>query len=427
MSSTVSAGARAHTVLAVLFCISLVSYLDRQVIALLAPDIQRDLRLEDWQIGFVSGTSFALLYVFMSIPLAYFADRRNRVRLLAMCLTAWSGMTGLCGAAQGFVQLSLARAGVAIGEAGGYPASLSMIADLYPARRRATVTAIFFASVPAGTLLSLYLGGMIASTFGWRATFAAAAVPGFVLALVLILLVKEPVRGAMDPGSVVRAPAAGSIDQAFAMMGRALAGLLRDPFYRWVAIAAAIGAVELFAIVTWSPSYAIRAFDLDQAEVGRGLGLATGLISAAVMIVTGALADRLAAARPAAPVILAAGVQVLAVGFLLVALHAGDFGAFCILSALAYGASSSVGPLTIAATQARIAPGNRATGASTLVMISTLAGYGLGPALIGAMSDMAAGDPATRLQKGLSLGLIFTGASAAALAYAARMSKTRGV
>ncbi|WP_043975896.1 MFS transporter [Novosphingobium sp. P6W] len=412
--------AKAHATLAILFCISLVSYLDRQLIALLAPDIQRDLRLEDWQIGFVSGTSFALLYVFMSVPLAYLADRRNRVRLLAACLTAWSVMTGLCGAAQGFGQLSLARVGVAVGEAGGYPASLSMIGDLYPAERRATVTAIYFAAVPAGTLFSLYLGGMLVEAVGWRLTFTAAAAPGLVLALVLLALVREPLRGAMEPGGAAPAPMARSAAHAFAMIGQTLRTLLRDPVYRWIAVASALGSVELFAIVVWSPSYAIRAFALDKAEVGRGLGLATAFISAAVMIAGGALADRLTARTPAAPLVLAAVAQVLCIALLIAALNATNFTQFCILSALAYGASTSVGPMTIAVTQSRITPSIRATGASALVMISTLAGYGLGPALIGAMSDLAQGDPATRLRTALTGGLAFTAVAAVVLAHAAR-------
>lgn len=412
-----------HLGLALLTLVSLVSYVDRQIIALVAPDIQRDLALADWQIGFVTGTSFAVLYVAMGIPLSYVADRRRRVPLLALCLGAWSVMTALCGAAHSFVQLSLARIGVAIGEAGGYPASLSLISDLYPRHQRAIVTSIFFAAVPAGTLLSLAVGGMVADAIGWRLTFVAAAVPGLILAIVLPLLMREPRRGATEPGGHVPAPAAGSLAQAARLLGSTLARLMSDPVYRLVAIGGAIGSIELFAIVVWSPSFAIRRFGLDKTTVGQGLGLATGLIAAATMILCGALADRLAKRLAAAPLYIAAAGHLCCVVLLFLALRTPDFTTFCVLAALAYGAAASAGPMTIAATQARVDPAVRATAAALVVMLSTLAGYGLGPPLIGAISDAATGDRASRLATGLLAGLGATIVAALLIAMAARYMK----
>lgn len=412
-----------HPAMAVLYLICLVSYVDRQVIALLAPDIQRDLGLSDAQMGIVSGTSFALLYVFMGIPLSYLADRRNRVRLLGACLLAWSAMTAACGAATGFVQLSLARVGVAVGEAGGYPASLSLIGDLYPPQRRATVTAIFFSAVPAGTLFSLYLGGMIADAIGWRLTFVAAAAPGLLLAAILLIFVREPRRGALEPGGAVPAPTAESLGQALGILAGTLGRLFRDPLFRWVAIASAIGSIELFAIVVWSPSYAIRAFGLDKTAVGQGLGLSTGLISAAVMILAGSVADRMARRVAAAPVYMAAVGHGLCVLLLAVALQSPNFTIFCLFAALAYGASAAAGPMTIAATQLRVSPAERATAAALLVMIATLSGYGAGPPLIGLLSDLMAGDPAERLRQALLAGLATTALAALLLLHAARQAK----
>jgi MFS family permease len=412
-----------HWSLMILTLISLVSYVDRQIIALLAPDIQRDLGLADWQLGVVSGTSFALLYVFMGIPLSYVADRHNRVRLLAGCLAGWSVMTAACGVAGGFVQFSFARAGVAVGEAGGYPASLSLIGDLYPRERRATVTAIFFAAVPAGTLLSLGLGGIVAEAIGWRFTFVAAALPGIVLAAVLLAAMREPVRGGTEPGGASPAPVAKSVRQAFSLLSGTFTRLFADPAYRWIAIGSAVGSIELFSIVVWTPSYAIRRFALDKVIVGQGLGLAIGLVSVAVMILAGTLADRLARRTPAAPVYMAATGHMLCVILLAAALSTDSFGAFCILTALGYGASAAAGPMTIAATQSRVAPSVRATAAALLVMLSTLAGYGAGPPLIGVISDLASGDAAARLGTGLKVGLITTALASALLLVAARHFK----
>lgn len=387
-----------HYTLAILYLICLVSYIDRQLIALLAPDIQRELGLDDWQLGFVSGTSFALFYVLMAIPLSYAADRHSRVHLLGWCLLGWSAMTAACGAVASFIQLSFARVGVAVGEAGGYPASLSLIGDLYPAHQRATVTSIYFSAVPAGTLFSLYVGGIVAEAIGWRMAFVAAAVPGVLLALILMTTVREPARGASEAGLTTPAPAARSVGHAFALLRESLAKLFRDPFYRTTAIAALFAGVGLFAVIVWAPTYAIRAFGLGTAEVGRGIGLSTGFISVVVMIVAGGLADRLSRRSEKAPVLIAALAHSFGAVLMALALKSGDFTVFCILAALAFGSSSTSGPLTIAATQSRVLPGERATAGALLIMMSTLAGYGIGPPLIGAISDLAPGDPAERLR-----------------------------
>ena len=423
MAATLDSGPstwRAHYTLAILYLVSLVSYIDRQVIALLAPAIQRDLALADWQLGFVTGTSFAILYVAMSIPLSYLADRRNRTRLLAGCLVAWSAMTALCGAAASFVQLALARVGVAVGEAGAYPASISMIGDLYPAEKRATVTAIFFSAVPAGTLVSLYGGGIVAEAVGWRLTFLIAALPGVALAVILLATVREPRRGAQEKGAYVAASSSLTIWGAVRAQYETLAALVKDPAYRWIAIAAAVGNIELFAIVVWSPTYAIRAFDLDMSEVGKGLGLATGLISALVMIGAGVVADRIQRRAPSAPVFIAAAGHGLCIVFLTAALNSDDFFWFCVFAAGAYGGSAAAGPMTIAATQSRVLPAVRAIAAALLVMIATLAGYGLGPPLIGLTSDLVEGDPAERLRTALLAGLAMTAVAALILCHAGR-------
>jgi MFS family permease len=396
--------------LAVLYLICLFSYVDRQLIALLAPDIQRALHLKDWQLGFVSGTAFAVLYVLIGVPLAQLSDRVNRVRMLALSLAAWSLMTAFCGAALSFVQLALARVGVAIGEAGGYPSSLSIISDLYPARRRAAANAIFLSGTTAGALVSLVGGGLLNQAVGWRWTFVLAAAPGLLLTALLTLTVREPVRGAMEPPSAAAPHEPASFTGSFKL-------LFAQPLYRALALAAAIYNLELFSLAAWAPSYAVRAFGLGTAQVGLGLGLALGVGASLVMIGGGRLADLLSRRSSVAPVFIAALGQLLMIPFFLAAMQARSFILFCALHATAYGLSALGGPMNVAAAHSVTPPQVRGAAAAVLVMIATLAGYGLGPPMIGAVSDfLGSGSPAQRLRIALMAGLVFNAIAAVILA-----------
>jgi MFS family permease len=413
---------RAHLLMALLYLGCLISYVDRQLIALLLVDIKRDLALEDWQLGFVSGTSFAVFYILAGIPLSRLADRTNRVRMLGICLFAWSLMTALCGASANVLQLALARVGVAVGEGGAYPTSLSLIGDIYPRRSRAMMTAIFFSATTAGALVALVAGGFLNDLFGWRLTLVAAAVPGILLAIVLCFLVTEPPRGTLDPPGMAAAEVPPSLWGALKL-------LFGDRFYRFAALSMTVFSVELFAITVWSPSYALRAFGgLSTSEVGLGLGLALGLGSGLVMIAGGRLGDLLSRRGPAAPVYVAIAGQVLSIPLLWLSLTAGNFTAFCLLFALAYGVMAGGGPMVIAATQTTVPVRLRGIAATLIVMLSTLAGLGLGPMLVGAISDlMPALAEGERLRRALLGGLVFTVAGILLLLITARQRRAEPV
>jgi len=110
-----------HYVLGALLLVYVFNFIDRQILAILAEPIKRDLGLSDTQIGALSGVAFGILYATLGIPIARLADRYSRVNIIAICLLLWSAMTALCGLAQNYWQLLLARVGVGIGEAGGSP------------------------------------------------------------------------------------------------------------------------------------------------------------------------------------------------------------------------------------------------------------------------------------------------------------------
>ena len=402
---------KAGYILAILYLSCVFSYVDRQLIALLAPSIQADLHLSDTQLGFVSGTAFAVLYVLIGVPLAHLSDKANRVKMLAVALAIWSVMTALCGATTSFFQMALARVGVAVGEAGGYPSAISIISDIFPPERRASATAIFLSGTTAGALVSLVVGGVLNEAIGWRWTFVIAAAPGVILTLILLLTVREPSRGAMDPGPRVVVEKTG--------FGETVKGLFSKPLYRALALSAAIYNLELFSLAAWAPTYATRTFGLHSAQVGLGLGLALGIVSSFVMIAGGGIADRLSKRSIASPVFIAALGQILMIPCFLTALSVQSFPLFCLFHAAAFGFSALSGPMNVAAAHSVSPPHMRGAAAAFLVMISTLAGYGGGPPLIGFISDtLGSGSPAERLRTALMFGVIFNAIAAVILLYA---------
>ena len=146
-----------------LLLVYILNFLDRQIVNILAEPIKGGLGLSDTQLGLLAGPAFAVFYAVLGIPIARYADnaKTNRVWLISICLAIWSAMTAICGVAQNFVQLALARIGVGVGEAGCTPAAHSLIADSVPAEKRSSAIAFFGLGIPIGGLLGLIIGGEV--------------------------------------------------------------------------------------------------------------------------------------------------------------------------------------------------------------------------------------------------------------------------
>ena len=180
------------------------NFIDRQIMGILAPFIQEDLGLTNTELGLLIGLAFAVSYTLVAIPIAWLADRYNRVNILSIALATWSGFTALTGLANNFIQIGLARMGVGIGEAGGSPPSHSIISDLFPKEERASALGVYSMGIPLGIMAAYFVTASLMGSSGdvdWRRIFIVLGLTGIGLALIVKLLLKEPVRGAMEFGA----------------------------------------------------------------------------------------------------------------------------------------------------------------------------------------------------------------------------------
>jgi len=370
-------------VLSMLVVVYVFNFLDRQIVTILAEPIKNDLGLNDTQIGLMTGLAFALFYTVLGIPLARLADRANRVSIISVALVIWSGMTALCGAAQNFGQMLAARIGVGVGEAGCSPPAHSLIADYYPPEKRASALSIYALGIPIGSILGLLAGGWIAEFYGWRAAFFLVGLPGIALALLFRLTVREPLRGMSEGGRTTTAeqPA----------LGETLRTLLGNRTLVNLALGGALTSFVGYGLGQWLPAYFIRIHGMGIAETATYFGLVVGVASAIGTLLGGAIADRLAARDrriyawlPAAGVLLAFPFYVAAM------LSDNPYVAIAILVVPSLLNSLWLGPAF--GTVQNLAPMRmRALASAILLFILNIIGLGLGPFLVGVLSDLLSG------------------------------------
>lgn len=382
MSSYASAAGdvlRRRYTLFLLFAVSMFNYVDRTIVAILQIPIKTDLGLSDAQLGALTGLSFALFYSTLSLPIARWADRAIRKRIIAAALAVWSGMTALTGLATNYVSLVALRIGVAIGEAGSIPASQSIIADLYPPRSRATVLAIWGLSLPAGMAFGYLCAGALAEAIGWRASFAVIGGAGLVLAPIVLWSMREPLRGRFDPPAATNTPQPATRD--------ALQTLWRLRTYRLLLLAGALHAYSQYAVMSWSAPFYTRVFNLTLSQVSAWLALMSGVGSALGMYLGGRLSDYWGARDPrgrlrAVALLLAACVPCTLAQFLAPSLTLSLV--FGVISATLI--TTYYGPI-VAVPQLLVPANMRAFTGAVLLLVFNLFGLGLGPFVTGVISD----------------------------------------
>ena len=374
---TREASSTARYALFLLMIVYTFSFLDRQIVSILAEDIKRDLELTDTQIGVLTGFAFALFYATLGLPIARLADKYNRVKIISICLALWSAMTVMCGLAANFVQLALARMGVGVGEAGALPSSHSLIADYFPPEKRSSAMAVFQLGVPFGVLLGFLAGGWVNEWFGWRWALILIGAPGVALAIVVYLTVKEPPR--------TQAPS-----QEQDSILKQIKMLWSHPSYRQLCYAATLGSMGAYAILSWTPAYMIRTFDLTTSYVGTALALLVGVGGGIGTYLGGVAGDKAAEKSQSGPLKVAAAVCFGALPFFILGFLANSPLLMLLFVAPAFFLYMSwMGP-NWAMVQAVSPPETRAMASAFILFILNLIGLGFGPLAVGFLSDFFA-------------------------------------
>jgi predicted MFS family arabinose efflux permease len=261
-------GFRRHYTLFLLFLVSAVSLIDRQIMGIVIEPIKAEFHVSDTQIGLLTGLGFSLVYCLFAIPMGRFADRTNRRNLIGWCCAFWSAMTLLCGWVTSYWGLALARLGVAVGESGSGAASMSMIADLYPPHQRAKAISVYMLGAPIGALVGLSAGAWIAYYYGWREAFAWMALPGLITAVLLGLSASEPKRGSWETA----ASNAADHESLWQVLRSARAC---RPYVR-IAIAGALLGFTGYGFSIWSTAFLVRSHGLTLKDAGTIMGLVAG-------------------------------------------------------------------------------------------------------------------------------------------------------
>jgi len=366
-------------VVALLLLVTVCNYLDRIVLGVLQEPIKHELRLADWQLGLLSGPAFAILYSVAGLPVARLAERFNRSTLLSIATAAWSLMTALCAAAQGFGQLLLFRMGVGMAEGGCVPVSHSLLSNYFPAKQRGVVMSFVSGAPSIATSLAPVIGGLAAETWGWRAAFLIVALPGIFLALLVRATLKDP---------RVKAPVEAKTAKP-ATFWADVSWLAKTPAFVCVFIGGALIGIGNGGVVAFSVSFLIRNHHLPLSQAGGVVGLTgmTGLIGA---FLGGYLSDKFADSRGRSYVLLPAIGSVLAFTLYLAAFTVDTWAlALPLLLSAAVAYNLKNGPL-YAAVQNIVPSHMRATGAAVFMVAATVIGSMVGPLLTGVLSDLFA-------------------------------------
>jgi len=359
--------------LVILALAGLLNSADRGIFALAMPAIKAEFTLTDTQLGLISGVAFGVFYAVAALPIGWLGGFTPRRSLIAACLALWSAFTALTAAAHGFVSLFTARMMVGVGEAGGVPLSLALIAARFPPARRADATAVMQTGVFGGAILGAWGTGWLITHLGWRGAFLVLGLPGLFLAVLLRLTIAEP----REPGRERQ----GRLADAWALRHR--------PALLHITGAFIASGFNGYGTQAWAASFYHRSFGMTATDTGFFTGIVLGLGGLAGNLAGGFINDRLAAGRPDFGLRVTLWVVLAAIPLSVLAFGVPDRTLSLVLltaSSIAYGVRLVVLYTAVQnLTEAHLRPFAVAIVASLTVLI----GSGLGPSFVGLISDLA--------------------------------------
>ncbi|MEC7138707.1 MAG: MFS transporter, partial [Pseudomonadota bacterium] len=357
------------------------NFIDRQLLSILQESIKADLLLSDQQLGLLTGIAFAMFYVTAGIPIARWADRGNRRNIVALAIGVWSFMTAISGLVQNYVQLLLARMGVGVGEAGGSPPAHSIISDIFPPERRASALAFYSMGVNIGILFGFLAGGWLNEIFDWRTAFFVVGAPGLIIALIVRYTLREPIRGLSEQRQV---------ETQTVPFSNVLNLLMSRPAFKHMAFGAALNAFAGYSTSSWTASFMIRSHGMSTGELGTWLAMIMGFGGAVGVFAGGVIAERLARKDVRWYMWLPALTGLICVPFMVANyMVAGAYTALIVSIIPGILFNVYLGN-TLAMTHGLVGLRMRALASAILFFILNLIGLGLGPWVIGLLSDQLA-------------------------------------
>lgn len=351
------------------------NFVDRLILGIAMEDIKAELALTDTQLGFLSGLAFTVFYSVMGIPIARWADRGNRVTIIAVTTALWSAAVALCGAAGNYFHLLLIRMGVAVGEAGCIPPAHSLIAESFTRAERPRAVGIYTMGAPLSLVFGYFIAGWLNELYGWRATFVIMGAPGLLLAGLAWWTLREP---RLNHRTV--APKQPPFMDVWLI-------LWRNSTFRHMMLCFAVSFFFNYGMLQWQPAFFIRSYGMGTGEIGSWFAVSYGLCGLFGNYYGGVLASRYAAKNEQlqlrAMAILFAGYGLFSAG---VYLAPNKYLAFAALGLATMSLTATNGPF-LATVQTLVPSHMRAMSVAILYFIANLVGMGLGPLAAGALSD----------------------------------------
>src|SRR5437868_2128247 len=266
------------TALVILTALNFLNYIDRSVLFAVQPLVQTEFHLTNAQLGYLT-SAFLIFYMIAAPFVGPLADRYSRKLIIVLGAIFWSGLTLLTAVTHNYWELLVRHTLVGVGEATFVTIAPTFVADLFPESKRGRIFGIFYLAIPVGTAAGYLLGGKFGPEFGWRFPFYIAAVPGFLVAL-LVALVPEPPRGQFD--SLQETPERGTI-----------LGLAANPAFWTVTLGMAAGTFSLGGMQVWMPTFLSRARGYSLKEANELFGAIVVVDGIIASLAGGWLGDRL--------------------------------------------------------------------------------------------------------------------------------------